>query len=116
MTDGPLTYQQAHAAIAESTNKGSGLVDDLDGDHLSLADAEKAYRVGKLEAWQRAPAGIGAFRSAWVDAETADLRHARDVAKGRIETTKRAMDLQERRAANITFLGRWSQSERGQYQ
>lgn len=116
MTDGPLTYLQAHGALAASTNAGSGLVDDLRGDHERLADAERDYRRAKLQAWNRAPDGTAAYRSAWVDSETAGERHARDLAKGSIDATKAALNLQERRAANITFLGRWSQSEKGQYQ
>lgn len=59
---------------------------------VALAEAENAYRSGKREAWLRCPidahdvkAGerewTAARREAWVDAETAPLRHARDLAE-----------------------------------
>ena len=47
-----------------------------------LAQAEFDYRKGKAIAWSDCPDGIADFRRAWVDAETAELRQARDEAEG----------------------------------
>lgn len=57
-----------------------------------LADAERIYRKAKAEAWVKVPRDgtddksqrnwTAGRREAWVDAETADLRYARDVADG----------------------------------
>ncbi len=59
---------------------------------IALAEAENAYRSAKREAWLRCPndahdvkAGerewTAARREAWVNAETATLRQARDLAE-----------------------------------
>ncbi len=54
----------------------------------TYANAEAAYRKGKAQAWIVAPRFhedtkvTAGEREAWVDGETADLRHARDVADG----------------------------------
>lgn len=56
----------------------------------ALAEAERTYRKAKAEAWVRCPRDSdprariwsAGRRDAWVDAETADLRFARDVAEG----------------------------------
>jgi hypothetical protein len=73
----------------------SGLLDhglyELRQQSIALADAEEAYRRAKAEAWVRCPndhfdvkAGerewTAARREAWVNAETAGLRRARDLA------------------------------------
>lgn len=61
---------------------------------VELAEAENAYRKGKSQAWVACPndppsvkAGerewTAARREAWVNAETADLRRARDLAEGK---------------------------------
>lgn len=47
-----------------------------------LADAEAEYRKLKAKCWLQAPEGTVPERQAWVDAECADARHARDVAEG----------------------------------
>lgn len=59
---------------------------------VALAEAERTYRKAKAEAWVKVPRDstddrsqrnwTAGRREAWVDAETADLRYARDVADG----------------------------------
>lgn len=57
---------------------------------VTLAEAERTYRKAKAEAWVKVPRDsdpkarlwTAGRREAWVDAETADLRYARDVADG----------------------------------
>ena len=54
---------------------------------VALAEAENAYRKARSEAWVRVPSDgskdwTAGRREAWVDAQTADLRKARDIAEG----------------------------------
>ncbi len=46
------------------------------------AAAECTYRKARQEALVRCPSGTVDEKKAWVDAETADLRYARDLAVG----------------------------------
>lgn len=54
----------------------------LEDQARKLADAEAEYRKLKAKCWVQAPEGTVPERQAWVDAECADARHARDVAEG----------------------------------
>jgi len=45
-------------------------------------DAERDYRIAKARAWIQAPQGTVPEREAWVNGQTADLRHRRDLADG----------------------------------
>ena len=47
-----------------------------------VAEAEREYRRAKALAWITHAEGTAAFRESQVDAATADLRYARDVAEG----------------------------------
>jgi hypothetical protein len=55
---------------------------DLEGASRRLAETERAYRKAKGLAWVDQLSGAVAFREAQVDAATADLRFARDLAEG----------------------------------
>jgi hypothetical protein len=61
------------------------------------AETERDYRKAKSEAWLRCPLEdetgkwTAARREAWVDAQTADLRYARDVADGLVRTGHQAV-------------------------
>ncbi len=46
------------------------------------AEAERTYRKGRMQALIRCPPGTVDEKKAWVDAETSDLRYARDLAVG----------------------------------
>lgn len=85
------------AETAAEVRRLSSLIDGgvtaLREESHNLAQAENTYRKAKAEAWVRCPtdeSGVkagdrewtAARREAWVDAETADLRMARDVAEG----------------------------------
>jgi hypothetical protein len=47
-----------------------------------VAEAERAYRKARGVSWVEHSEGTAAFREAQVDASTADLRFARDLAEG----------------------------------
>ena len=68
---------------------------------LELAHAENAYRKGVAQAWLLAPEGISPARSAWVDAECADLRTARDLADAERSTAAQAV---KARGIQLTLL------------
>lgn len=87
--------ERSVADLFSDANRLSDLLDhglyELRQQSMALADAEQAYRKAKQEAWARCPndhpdvkAGerewTAARREAWVSAETAGLRHARDLA------------------------------------
>lgn len=89
-----------------------GGIKELRTQSVALAEAEAVYRKAKAEAWVRCPIddpGIkagerewtAARREAWVNAETADLRKARDLAETGRDTARQA--LQSRR----TQLSAW---------
>lgn len=63
----------------------------------ALADAEHAYRLGKAQAWGSCPHDhedrrmTVPEREAWVQAETAGLRHTRDLADGQLRAAQEAV-------------------------
>jgi hypothetical protein len=57
-------------------------LDVLRGSAEDVASAEREYRKGKALAWVHRTDGTAMERAALVDADTADLRYARDVAEG----------------------------------
>lgn len=76
------------------------------------AEAERDYRKAKAQAWVRCPtdeSGVkagerewtAARREAWVDAECADLRYARDLAAGE---SKAALEAVRARRGEISAL------------
>jgi len=68
---------------------------------VEAAHAEHAYRKQKAEAWLHAPEGVAPARTAWVDAETADARLARDLADAEKST---AMQAVKARATQLTLV------------
>lgn len=68
---------------------------------IQLAHAENAYRKGVAQAWLVAPEGISPARQAWVDAECADLRMARDLADAERSTAGQAV---KARGVQLTLM------------
>ena len=104
------------AEMAEEVHRLSSLIDagirTMREQAEARADAEATYRKAKAEAWARCPndahdvkAGerewTAARREAWVNAETADLRRARDYAEA-IE--KAAIESGRSRRAQLSAL------------
>jgi hypothetical protein len=54
------------------------------------ADAERDYRKLKAEKWVHAE-GTAEQKKAWVDGQTADLRHVRDIADGMVRACHQAI-------------------------
>ena len=68
---------------------------------VELAHAENAYRKGVAAAWLQAPEGISPARQAWVDAECADLRMARDLCDAERSTAAQAV---KARSVQLTLM------------
>lgn len=84
----------------------------------ALAEAERDYRKAKSEAWVKCPrdeAGerdwTAARREAWVNAETADLRYARDIADGMRDAAREA---QRSRRQQLSTLATFVAAERSE--
>jgi hypothetical protein len=75
----------------------------------TLAVAEREYRKAKGVAWVQHVDGIGAERQAVVDAETADLRYARDLAEG---VRRAALESVRARQTQISALQSLAQAYR----
>jgi hypothetical protein len=69
---------------------------------VTVAEAERDYRKAKAEAWaRRAGQGSVGERAAFVDADTADLRYARDVADALAKSARLAVQV---RLSELDFL------------
>lgn len=49
---------------------------------VAYAESERTYRKAKSQAFLRCPQGTVPERTAWVQADTADIRYQRDIAEG----------------------------------
>jgi len=89
MIDGGLS------ALAGEMERLNGLIEEalteLGRTAVAVAHAEHAYRKGKAEAWQHTSAALAGQRAAQVDALTADLRLARDLAAGAKQTAAQSV-------------------------
>jgi hypothetical protein len=69
---------------------------------MLLAEAEREYRKAKAAAWARhAGEGLAGERAAKVDADTSDLRYARDLADAQAKSARLAVQV---RLAELDFL------------
>lgn len=58
---------------------------------VAVAHAEHAYRLAKAQAWHAASGTLAGQRAAQVDADTAHLRLARDLAAGAKQTAAQSV-------------------------
>ena len=88
------------------------------------ANAERDYRKAKSEAWVRCPlddpsvkAGerewTAARREAWVDAQTADLRYARDLAEAMREAAKESVRSRRAQLSSVQTFANAHREEAG---
>jgi hypothetical protein len=102
--------QQALSAIRDQMRESTG---ELKAAHVALADAERDYRIAQAKAWAVAEGKNAPEREAAVQAATAGDRHARDIARGRIDIAKANLSRLDREGASVRFLGTWSQQQYG---
>lgn len=81
-----MTPQEAQPLMLALSSKIQAGVAELAKRSREYAEAERTYRKGKALQWQQAPAGTVPEKQAWVDAQSADLRYARDLADGLRDT------------------------------
>lgn len=74
-----------------------------------FADHEQAYRKVKAQAWLTAPEGPAPAKAAWVDGQTAEQRHARDIAEGMKQMSMEAI---RSRRAQLSALQTYMNAER----
>jgi hypothetical protein len=83
------------SALAAEMGRVNGLIEEslveLRESAAQVAHAEHAYRRAKAQAWQEAAAQLAGQRAAQVEALTADLRLARDLAAGRKQTAAQSV-------------------------
>lgn len=88
-------------------------------DHaVKLATAEATYRKARAEAWLRCPKDApgerewtAARREAWVDAECADLRKARDLEEAMKDAAREAVRARQTQLSSWQTLVRAHQAE-----
>jgi hypothetical protein len=69
----------------------------------AYAEAERDYRKSKAISWLQVPDDVtqAAHKATWVDAQTADLRYARDIAQKLYESAKAAVGAREKQMNSI---------------
>jgi hypothetical protein len=83
---------------------------------VALAEAENVYRKARAEAWMRVPKDgskewTAGRREAQVDADTADLRQARDIAEG---VQRAAIEAVRARRQQLSVLQSFVAAERSE--
>lgn len=109
----PLSLYDAHRLLSQVAAQMRSAALELANAHEAHADAERDYRIAQARAWATVEGRSSDERKAQVDAQCANDRHARDIAKGRIDTAKANLSRLDREAASIRFLGGWAQSQAG---
>lgn len=110
---GPLSLYDAQHALTQIRDQMRDATGELKAAHQALADSEREYRKAQAVAWGTADGKNAPEREANVQAATSDQRHARDIARGRIDIAKANLSRLDREAASVRFLGSWAQTERG---
>lgn len=110
----------------EEMKRLSGLIDDgitmSKRQAVQVAEAENAYRKAKAQAWVRCPIDAhdvprgerewtAARREAWVNAECADLRQARDMAEAMRDAAREAVRARQTQLSAWQTLVRAHQAE-----
>lgn len=76
------------------------------------AQAEHDYRKARAQAWVRVPDGMTARQKEdWVNAETADLRYARDLADGLTRAARDDVNNKRSQLSALQTVGRLAQAE-----
>ena len=78
----PLILSEAVSEVRRLSKLLDAGLDVLRDSSEKVAEAERDYRKARGEAWVFQSQGTAAYREAQVDAKTADLRYARDLAEG----------------------------------
>lgn len=103
-----VSYQQAQEGLHDIARRRRAARDELEKAHVALADTEAAYRRARAVAYANVEGPNATARDAFVDATTAGERRARDIAKGRIDIARAALDEIDGERASLHRLIEWS--------
>lgn len=111
-----LSVSEAFAEAQRLNRLLDAGIDAIRTQAVALAEAENLYRKARAEAWTRVPRDGGkdwtaGRREAWVDAETADLRRARDIAEG---VQRAAIEAVRARRQQLSVLQSFVAAERSE--
>lgn len=103
-----VSYQQAQEGLHDIAQRRRAARTELAAAHQALADTEAAYRRARAQAYGSVQGPTAQAREAIVDAQTSGERRARDIAKGRIDVARAALDEIDGERASLHRLIEWS--------
>jgi hypothetical protein len=117
-----FTLAEAHTEMLRLSRLVDAGVEASKQHAVDLAAAEATYRKAKAEAWVRCPIDdpsvprgerewTAARREAWVNAETADLRQARDLQEAMKDAAREAVRARQTQLSAWQTLVRAHQAE-----
>ena len=113
-----LSTSQAFAEAQRLSGLIDAAIEALKNTTVEFAKREAEYRKAKAEAWVRCPRDedgqrdwTAGRREAWVNAETSDLRYARDVADGMRQA---ALEAVRSRRAQLSSIQTFVNAERAE--
>jgi hypothetical protein len=104
----PLDAEDARSAYRSYLSARSEARSDLERRHTELAEAERLYRRARAEKRVTIDAASAGERDDKVDAETADARYSRDVAKGMVKVTEERLEEIDRGLSSLNRIAEWS--------
>lgn len=107
MTVQPLDYSEFSARTLQLADRARANQRELAAAHQACADAERTYRRAQAQAWADA-SGTVPEREAQVASATSDERHARDIARGRIDVARRAIRNVSDERHTLVTLAAWA--------
>jgi hypothetical protein len=103
-----VSYQQAQDGLRDIAQRRRAARHELEAAHQAYADGEAAYRRARAAAYATVEGPNASARDAIVDAQTSGERHARDIAKGRIDVARAALDEIDGERSSLHRLLEWS--------
>jgi hypothetical protein len=101
MSGSVISYGEYAEGLRRLAQEGRDATAELEAAHQAEAEAERAYRVGRAQAYAEVDAPAAGQRDAMVDARTADQRKARDIARGRVQTATEVLrEIRSRRSSS----------------
>lgn len=100
MPDVVMSYGDYAKNLAALAAEATAAKAELLAAHHDEAEAERAYRVARAQAYADVDAPAAGQRDAMVDSRTAGERKARDIARGRVNVAQEALrDIRSRRSS-----------------
>lgn len=101
MTGTVISYGEYAEGLRRLAAEGKDATAELEAAHQAEAEAERAYRIRRAEAYAEVDAPAAGQRDAKVDALSADHRKARDLCRGRVQVATEALrEIRSRRSSS----------------